>query len=107
MHGAALRDLLLERIGTLTDEALAVTQPAVRLSRQIVHDDTIPTGASKIGGRPDLPPGFVWPERHRIARSFLAQMDLAEVAPQDAALAHQWPVVLLLRPSSTTRDVEE
>ena len=55
----------------------------------------IPVGASKIGGCPDVPAGFVWPRyeggdnlesgREGLERplSFLAQFDLAEVAPFD------------------------
>ena len=55
----------------------------------------IPVGASKIGGCPDVPAGFVWP-RHKddavmdagrkdMERpiSFMAQFDLAEVAAFD------------------------
>lgn len=38
-------------------------RPALMLTTLAVDEDEIPVGASKIGGRPDLPPGFVWPLR--------------------------------------------
>ncbi len=85
MDRDALHDLLLERIGASADVVLREAQPAVRLSRQLIKDEDIPVGASKIGGRPDIPPGVVWPGRYQIAHSFLAQINLADVAPHDEA----------------------
>lgn len=40
-------------------------------------------GASKLGGEPDLPPGFVWPKWKRRPLAFLAQLRLDELAPYD------------------------
>ena len=54
----------------------------------------LPVGASKLGGLPDVPAGFVWPRfqgtDHNGAQydhplSFMAQFDLAELAAFDAA----------------------
>lgn len=37
--------------------------PALLLAAEPADEATIPIGATKIGGRPDLPPGMAWPER--------------------------------------------
>nr|WP_276081882.1 DUF1963 domain-containing protein [Methylobacterium sp. GC_Met_2] len=41
----------------------ATVRPVVLFVRQQVLDDPLPTGVSKIGGYPDLPANFTWPER--------------------------------------------
>jgi uncharacterized protein YwqG len=38
-------------------------RPAMMLSTRPADEDAIPLGATKIGGRPDLPRGLPWPER--------------------------------------------
>jgi uncharacterized protein YwqG len=42
-----------------------------------------PASRSRVGGVPEVPPGFVWPLRHGRDLGFLAQVDLAEVAAVD------------------------
>lgn len=42
-------------------------------------------GASRLGGLPDLPPGLAWPRQEDIPLSFLAQFDMADLAPFTAA----------------------
>ena len=46
-------------------------------------DDVLPVGATKLGGRPDLPPGTAWPAHEARPLAFLAQIRLADVAPFD------------------------
>jgi uncharacterized protein YwqG len=41
-------------------------------------------GRTRLGGRPDLPPGFPWPSRVGRDLGFVAQVNLAEVAAVDA-----------------------
>ncbi len=43
------------------------------------YDDDLPLGASRMGGRPDLPPGEPWPSRDGWPLSFIVQVDLATV----------------------------
>lgn len=64
-------------------ESLALARPAIffRPGSRIFEDD-IPVGASKIGGRPDLPADMAWPEDLRISDvhlTLLAQINLVDV----------------------------
>lgn len=43
------------------------------------YDDELPVGTSRMGGRPDLPPGEPWPSCDGWPLSFLVQVDLATV----------------------------
>jgi uncharacterized protein YwqG len=49
--------------------------------------DSKPTaaGQSRLGGVPDLPHGFVWPENNGRPLDFLLQVNLEDIAPFDAA----------------------
>ena len=80
----ALRAAGLERLAEVADR---LTLPAIRIEPTMVDEDTIPVGASKLGGRPDLPPDMAWPERDGKPLGFLAQFNLAEVAPYDVEKA--------------------
>jgi hypothetical protein len=77
---------------------LRLARPALRMKKVEAADRKIAVGASKIGGLPDLPPGFRWPpggDCHPIYNDdtggtdrlagFLAQVNLAEVADTQAA----------------------
>ena len=57
-------------------------RPEARLNlRPLASDEHPRTGASRIGGYPDLPPDFVWPRLDNgWPLDFLAQFDLVEVA---------------------------
>jgi len=55
--------------------------PAVRLSsRRVAQESDVPIGASRLGGRPDLKPGFSWPSWKDRPLSFVGQVNLADVA---------------------------
>jgi uncharacterized protein YwqG len=76
----ALRAAGLER---LAGEAERLTLPAIAIEAHAASDDDLPVGASKLGGQPDLPPDTEWPEHNGQPLGFLAQFNLAEVAPYD------------------------
>ncbi len=86
----------------IADEGLReLKRPVLRLARPALRmkegGRTVPVGASKVGGLPDLPPGFRWPaggDCHAIYNDdtggtdrlagFLAQINFAEVAHTEA-----------------------
>ena len=53
---------------------------SLRLAPRPTNDESIPVGASKFGGRPDLPAGCAWPVWGETPLSFIAQVNLADVA---------------------------
>lgn len=59
----------------------ALARPALLLRTRECQEDDIPLGATKIGGRPDLPAAIAWPA-YRTGKplAFLAQFNLADVA---------------------------
>lgn len=65
----------LTRYAALLEESL---KPAVRFSVSPMTSDP-PVGASRVGGRPDLPPGFQWPENKGRPLDFLLQVNLADL----------------------------
>jgi uncharacterized protein YwqG len=77
---------LLEQYGLShrADEILSHCKPSIHLSLQYGVDEAdIPIGASKMGGSPDVPPDFVWPEWNGIPLTFIAQFRLPDVKPFD------------------------
>src|SRR5262249_15911808 len=54
-------------------------RPALALSTKQTPEGRIAVGATKFGGRPDLPAGSRWPRCDRGPLEFLAQFDLAEL----------------------------
>ena len=60
----------------IRDTVLVRTSPPV--------EGDLPVGASRLGGAPDLPQGFPWPNGKDSPLSFLAQIGLAEAVPHDA-----------------------
>lgn len=65
----------------LTEHADAImneARPAVKMNAFFVETGDIPTGASRMGGAPDLPPGTSWPQNNGRPVEFLTQIDFAE-----------------------------
>jgi len=60
-----------------------IAKDSIRLSTTPAGEYDISIGASRIGGVPDVPPGFTWPYRKKIPQSFIAQIYLDEVHPYD------------------------
>jgi hypothetical protein len=78
-----LRALLTTQgLGRAVDRLIDLAAPTVRIYIHRAEEGAIPTGASKMGGQPDLPSGVEWPSWHE-PMAFIAQFNLAEVAPFD------------------------
>jgi hypothetical protein len=83
MTEAELRALLHQRgLARVAGELLRLAAPMVRVYISRADEADLPAGASKIGGRPDLPAGVAWPAWHE-PLAFIAQFDLAAVAPHE------------------------
>jgi uncharacterized protein (TIGR02996 family) len=68
-----------------TDEILALARPAIAYKTVKAAERTIPVGASKFGGRPDLPDATEWPRFEDQPLSFLGQFNLADLRPSPVA----------------------
>jgi uncharacterized protein YwqG len=60
-----------------------LARPSIRLSTTPVEESSVPLGASKLGGCPDLPAGIAWPEWQGLPQSFIAQIRLNDVRQHD------------------------
>ncbi len=82
-----LRAMLVDAgLGRVADVIVREARPSIRITPHAVEDeDILPLGASKFGGSPDLPPGMAWPRYNDFPLAFVAQINLAEVAPYDVA----------------------
>ncbi|HEY6287186.1 MAG TPA: YwqG family protein [Ktedonobacteraceae bacterium] len=60
-----------------------LAKDSIRLYAKPAGEYDISIGASRIGGVPDVPPDFKWPERNEVPQSFIAQLYLDEVHTYD------------------------
>lgn len=67
------------------DTILSVVRNSIRatVTDPFKDDSALPTGTSKIGGLPDLASGAAWPQWNSKALSFVAQINLVDIAPYD------------------------
>jgi uncharacterized protein YwqG len=70
LDGEGLRDVV--------DDVAQLVRDALRIVTKRV--ESVPRGASRVGGVPDLPPGMAWPRHKGVPLAFLAQFNLEEVA---------------------------
>lgn len=74
----ALREALAgTAMEPLTGELVAAALPSIRLTPD-ADLDVSKVGASRVGGRPDLPSGTEWPRSEFAPLTLVAQIDLAE-----------------------------
>jgi len=90
MMGAEMLDakildaqLKKHKLSAVAKKINAAAQNSICISAKKADEKSIPVGASKIGGRPDVEVGFKWPEWKGAPMSFLAQFDLKEVSRLD------------------------
>lgn len=76
-------------LGEYVDEVRAMGRAALRLDLQRIENNAedegedesdFPIGESRVGGDPDLPPEFAWPMIEDYPLTFVAQINLEEVA---------------------------
>ncbi|GAC1646006.1 MAG: YwqG family protein [Ktedonobacteraceae bacterium] len=67
----------------VTKDIDALAKASIRLTTTAVDESSLVIGASKLGGVPDVPPDFVWPEWKGFPQSFIAQIHLEDVHPYD------------------------
>jgi uncharacterized protein YwqG len=60
-------------------------RPSIRVLPQAASAEPLPLGTSHLGGVPDLPAGTAWPAWQGRSLSFLAQLNLADLAAFEAA----------------------
>ena len=84
-----MRDLIASlKLERIADELVALACPAITIEAEAA-EEPLPVGVSKLGGFPDLPPGWEWPlgkpgqngQAHPLG--FLAQIDLSEATVFD------------------------
>ncbi|QMV40072.1 YwqG family protein [Cohnella cholangitidis] len=66
-------------LGPYWDVLKPYFEPGVFLTPELVDEDTISIGRSKIGGKPDVPSCFTWPYWRDTPMSFIAQINLNEL----------------------------
>lgn len=80
MTDAQLRSLIREEgLERVADALLSRTVPAIWLTTQETQEEVIPIGATRIGGRPDLPDDVGWPSWKGRPLAFLGQLNLSEL----------------------------
>ncbi len=60
-----------------------ISKDSIRLYTTPAEEYDISIGASRIGGVPDLPPGFTWPDWKGVPQSFIAQINLDDERQYD------------------------
>lgn len=58
-------------------------RPSIRLTPNPSYETALQPGQSKLGGMPDLPDGFAWPDLKGAPMEFVAQIQLADTHPFD------------------------
>ncbi len=64
----------------LPERIQQAARPSLRMKTTALAEDSLAMGQTRIGGAPDLPPGFEWPYYNGLPLSFIAQLNLAELA---------------------------
>ena len=74
----AIRD---SRVAELEEHLIPLLEPSIRIGVMSVRGDSLPIGASRFGGLPDVPDNFAWPIFADRPMALIAQLNLAELAP--------------------------
>ncbi len=63
----------------LPERVKSQLRSSLRLQTTGCELDALPIGASRVGGCPDVPPGFIWPRYKDLPLSFIAQLHLDDI----------------------------
>ncbi len=74
-------------LGALADTIAPAARPALILDRSLLEREPEELGATRLGGRPDLPAGTTWPRCHGYAQTFLAQLRLRDLPAEASELS--------------------
>lgn len=66
-------------MAAIAAEVAAVSREAFRIQTSAATDETLPIGASKLGGLPDLPANIGWPDCEGAPLAFIGQISLREI----------------------------
>ena len=72
---------------TLPDRVKSQLRRSLRLKTKPCEMDSLPIGVSRLGGYPDVPPGFVWPRYKDSPLSFISQLHLDDIPTQQVDLS--------------------
>ncbi len=61
------------------EELAKLVRPTIYLHTHPIDDGELDTGASHLGGIPDLPPTVTWPTWKGVPQAFIAQINLSEL----------------------------
>ena len=82
MDVGTLRERLLAAgLGDYAAALEALARASIRLQADAAEESA--SGETRLGGHPDLPPDFDWPQYGGAPQSFIAQVNLAEIHPYD------------------------
>lgn len=70
-------------LDSIADQIARLARPSIRLASRPLGREISPSGASRMGGQPDLPPGTPWPAWKGAPMAFVLQVRLEDARPFD------------------------
>ncbi|MEQ8675734.1 MAG: DUF1963 domain-containing protein [Aggregatilineales bacterium] len=71
------------KLDRLEENIIKLAEPSIHIHRELVSEDKLSIGQSKLGGRPDLPPDYTWPHRGDKPLTFMGQFRFSDFATYD------------------------
>lgn len=75
--------LINARLPRIADKITSLLRYSIRMKARSTQENELAIGITKIGGRPDMPPGIAWPTWDDQPLAFIAQINLSETASYD------------------------
>ncbi|NLW46554.1 MAG: DUF1963 domain-containing protein, partial [Firmicutes bacterium] len=83
MQTEIVKDMNSKGLKRVSESISKNIRNGIKLKTRKVKEVDISIGETKIGGKPDVPNDFVWPKWNSRYLSFIAQINLDEVAQYD------------------------